>query len=51
MHTVQRYVTSIYFAPIGYRHSELGRIVLSTCIPMALFTLEFAMRTFPLTQQ
>jgi len=38
MSKVQRYVTSTYFILIGYRHcSELGRVVLNTCVPKGLF--------------
>jgi len=41
---VQRVSVSSYFVLIGYRHySELGCLVLNTCILMGLFTLsEFA---------
>ena len=36
------YVTSAYFVLTGYRHSELGRVVLNTCISTRLFTVKFA---------
>ena len=33
MLTAQHHVTSTYFTLTGYRHGELGRIVLNTYIP------------------
>jgi len=49
MHKVQRQnVATIYFVVIYCIHtpcSERGRLVLNTCIPIRLFTLEFANNT------
>ena len=42
MCTIKRVNVTTYLVLISYRHfSELGHLVLSTCIPMGLFTLKF----------
>jgi len=37
---LQRHATSTNFIPNRYRHSELGRVVLNTCVRMGLLTLD-----------